>query len=102
MRLVVNSRVINEIVIDPHYEAKHSKVVNDEIILHVIRTHLDGGTFPVDDVGEQGHMYFTTEPVYYEGKPYRLVWLLPPEGDSMGVVNCFRRSDGKNKSNLPK
>ena len=102
MRLVVNSRVINEIVIDPHYEAKHSKSVNDEIILHLIRTHLDGGIFPVDGVGTQGHEYFTTEPLFYEGKPYRLVWLLPPEGDSLGVVNCFRRSSGKNKSNLSK
>ena len=98
----MNSRLINEIVIDPHYEIKHSKSVNDEIILHLIRTHLDGGTFPVDGVGDQGHKYYTTEPLFFEGKPYRLVWLLPPEGDSLGVVNCFRRSSGKNKGNLSK
>ena len=100
-RLVVNGRIINEIVIDSHYEVKYSSSINDEIILTLVSTFLDGGTFPVDGRGVEGHEYFTTEPLFYEGKPYRLIWLLPPEGDSLGVVNCFRRSYGK-KRHIPK
>jgi hypothetical protein len=100
-RLIVNGRVISEIVIDPHYEVKHLGSINDEIILDLIRIHLDGGIFPVDEVGKDGHEYFTTEPLYHQGKPFRLVWLLPADGDQLGVVNCFRRSYGKGKVRLP-
>ena len=99
--LVVNSRVINEIIIDSHYEIRHSKSVNDEMILELVRTYLDGGTFPEEQRGPQGHEYFAIEPLYYHGKPYRLVWLLPPGGDSLGVVNCYRRSYGKGKKRIP-
>lgn len=102
IRLTVNGRLIEEIVIDPHYEEKHSKAINDELILHLVSSHLDDGVFQPIAVGAEGHEYFSSEPLYCKGKPYRLVWLLPPIDGSLGVVNCFRRSYGKGKNHFPR
>ena len=91
----MNGKQITEVVIDSHYEAKHSGPVDDQVILHLVQTYLDGEVFPVNDIGDDGHQYFSAEPVFFNGKPFRLVWLLPPQGDYLGVINCFRRPDGK-------
>lgn len=49
VNLIVNGRQINEVIIDPHYELKHSESVNDKIILALVQK-LDGREFEPDDV----------------------------------------------------
>jgi hypothetical protein len=43
--LVVNDRKISKVIIDSHFEEKHSATVNDEIILALVQL-LHKGTYP--------------------------------------------------------
>ena len=87
----VNRTAFNEVVVDPHFEVKHSKAMNDEIILALVQ-NLDGRELEPVGVDSDGFCYFKTEPMYYRGKPFRLVWLIDPEKTYIGVLNCFRRT----------
>jgi hypothetical protein len=87
--LTVNDRLINEVVIDPHYEGKHSESISDEIILALV-AKLDGKTFDADDQDNE-YEYFKTEPIEYERKNYRLIWLLKDDCMFIGVINAYRR-----------
>ena len=53
--LVINGRRINEVIIDSHYETKHSDI-NDALILKLVSL-LDGREFEVayeiEEVGQQ-------------------------------------------------
>jgi len=97
VRLEINGRRINLAVIDPHYEVKHSSTVNDDVILSLLLA-LNSGEFEPEDVDEDGFEYYSTEPHYFDGKPYKLIWLLPRNEDYIGVINCYRRPYGKEKS----
>jgi len=90
VQLVVNDRQITEVVIDPHYEAKHTESVNDEIVLALVQK-LDGGIFDPDDVDDE-YQYYKTEPIEYASKNYRLIWLLKNDTMYIEVINAFRRS----------
>lgn len=90
VNLIVNGRQINEVIIDPHYELKHSESVNDKIILALVQK-LDGREFEPDNVDAE-YEYFKTEPVELGGKIYRLIWLLKDDCLFIGVLNAFRRS----------
>ena len=87
--IMVNDRPINEVIIDPHYEEKHSESISDEVILALVRK-LDGRIFDPDDMDDE-FQYFKTEPIELDGKNYRLVWLLKENSLFIGVVNAFRR-----------
>ena len=87
--IIVNFRSIKRLVIDPHYEIKHSDSINDEIILELVKM-LDGNSF--EPVAERdGFQYFKTEPMILNGVNYRLIWLLENDELYIGVVNAFRR-----------
>lgn len=45
--LTVNGRQINKVIIDPHYELKHSSSINDDVILDLVKL-LAGGNFEPD------------------------------------------------------
>lgn len=45
--LTINGRRLKKLVIDPHYEIKHSESVNDEIIIQLVN-ELDGGFYRVE------------------------------------------------------
>lgn len=66
----------------------HSESISDDLILNVVKT-IDGRFFEVaEELGD--FQYFKTEPVYFDDKPYRLIFLLYLYEDSLGVINCFR------------
>lgn len=85
----VNSRKINRVFIDSHYEAKHKNAVNDQLILRLVKS-LDGGTYPVQDRSAP-YEYFVTDMMELDGKLYKLVWLLEDDDLYIGVVNSYRR-----------
>lgn len=87
----MNRRVLKEVVIDSHFEEKHSESVNDAIILALVES-LNGSEFEAESVSADGFEYYVEDPRYLDRKPYRLVWLLHPKEDYIGIINCFRRS----------
>ncbi len=87
--ITVNSRNITSVVIDPHYELKHSDSVDDEIILILVQM-LDGQTF-TPEAERDGFQYFKTDPLELNGVNYRLIWLLEKNEIYIGVINAFRR-----------
>jgi hypothetical protein len=88
LKITINGRNLNRVVIDQHYRLKHGQSINDEIILDLVKT-LDGKKLPPEKIlGE--YEYFTAEPVYRLEKPYRVVLVLCLTDDYLGVVNAFR------------
>ena len=88
--VIINAIRFNEVIIDPHFELKHSKAVSDDIILLLIK-ELDGMYLEPDGIDSGGFKYFVTEPMFYKNKPYRLVWLIDLYASYIGILNCFRR-----------
>ena len=89
VQMVVNGRNINEVLIDSHYEQKHSDTINDRLILDLVQ--LLNEKFYTPHGEKSGFQYFVADPLVLEGLKYRLVWLLQNEKVYVGVVNAFRR-----------
>ncbi len=87
--ITVNSRSVTRVVIDPHYELKHSDSVDDETILNLVQL-LDGKTF-TPEAERDGFQYFKTDPLELNSVNYRLIWLLEKNEIYIGVINAFRR-----------
>lgn len=49
INIIVNNRNIKNLVIDPHYELKHSASISDALILELVKL-LDGGDFTPEAV----------------------------------------------------
>ena len=92
---VINNHNVSTVLIGRHYLIKHSKDMNDDLILQIISA-LDGLTFPVDST-TNGIDYFVADVEFgVPEKIYRIIWLF--EGDKMeilGVVNAYRRKRSK-------
>lgn len=86
--LVINGRPIHEIVIDPHYEAKHEDI-DDALILALV-CGLDGREFQAESRDGEWE-FFMLDRIDFQSKQYRLVWCLRDDCLFIGVVNCFRR-----------
>ena len=67
---MVNERRIHQVVIDPHYELKHSDSISDSLVIELVCL-LDGGDFTPEAV-TKGFEYYTTENLVLDGKNYRL------------------------------
>jgi hypothetical protein len=88
--IAVNGRRMRKLIIDPHYAAKHSRSVNDDLIIKLVHL-LNGGVFPVQ--GRRGpYEYFVTDRLMLGTKAYKLVWLLEDDQIYIGVVNAYRRN----------
>lgn len=76
-------------IIDPHYELKHSRSINDEIILALVKL-LHGFSYePV--AAKENYQYFNVDGLEYQGKRYRLIWVLEKDESYIGIINAFRR-----------
>jgi len=87
--ITVNERLITKVVIDPHYEIKHSDSISDKVILELVKL-LDGGIFPWQE-RNKAYEYFVTDGLRLNEKLYKLVWLLEDDELYIGVVNAYRR-----------
>ena len=76
-------------VIDPHYESKHSGSIDDQLILDLVKV-LDGKFYRAE-MDKGGFQYFVADPLEFRCATYRLVWLLEDDKLYIGVVNAFRR-----------
>jgi len=88
MRLPVNGRRIEEVIIDPHYEIKPADI-DDELILELV-SRLDGKEFQSEEREGEWEFYMPDR-IAHRGKQYRLVWCLRDASPFPGVINCFRR-----------
>ena len=87
--LIVNGRKVNEIVVDPHYEIRHKSAMSDDLIRELVGK-LSGLTFLPDATDLNGFEYFKTEPLWHDGRAFRLIWLTHPNETWLGVRNAFR------------
>ncbi len=85
--ILVNGVRISQVVIDSHYEEKHSSYMSDDLILKLV-AELDGRReLPDSKVGK--FSYFATL-IEISQKQYRLIWLLEDHSIYIGVVNAYR------------
>ncbi len=83
----VNGVKIVQVVIDSHYEAKHSAHMSDELILRLVG-ELDGRK-ELPEAHKGKYAYFATL-IELDDKQYRLIWLLEDHAIYIGVVNAYR------------
>jgi len=83
----VNGVRVTQVVIDPHYEAKHQASVTDRLILELVGA-LDGRE-EIPEAKSGAYSYFVTL-IEHGGKQYRLIWLLEDKEIYIGVVNAYR------------
>ncbi len=85
----LNGRRIKYVLIDPHYELKHSESMSDFIVMGLVAL-LDGDTFlPESEVGR--FEYFAKDGLILNCKSYRLIWVLEVDQFYIGVINAYRR-----------
>lgn len=85
--IVVNGQTVAQVVIDTHYEQRHSKSMSDPLILDLV-LKLDGRQ-EVPEARKGHYSYFATL-IEHRGKQYRLIWLLEDHAIYIGVVNAYR------------
>jgi len=90
LKLNINGRDLEKVIIDPHYEEKHADSVSDETILALVK-QLDGKTFGSIDKDSEGYMYFVNDHMEQDGRYYKLIWLLHDKELFVGIVNAYRR-----------
>lgn len=89
--VTINNNKIIKVLIGRHYELKHGKYINDDLILSLIKL-LDGKTFLVDSTSKGIEYYAADIEFGFPLKVYRLIWLF--EGDVfqiIGIINVYRR-----------
>lgn len=86
-RITINGIKVAQVIIDPHFEAKHADHITDRLILRLVK-ELDGRT-ELPDTKDGAYSYFVTA-VELDSKQYRLIWLLEDNAIYVGVINAFR------------
>lgn len=86
-KILLNDIIISEVIIDSHYEEKHNRYMNDDLILELVQ-QLDGRRELPDSL-QGSYSYFATL-VEYKKKKYRLVWLLENKTIYIGIINAYR------------
>lgn len=94
LRLTINHRPLNRVVIDSHYEQKHAATINDALILELVKG-LNGRTHESESITDEGWEIYVNDPLFLGQKPFRLVWCLHPDENYIGIINAFRRPHAK-------
>lgn len=89
--MTINKRRITKVIIDSHYEDKHSESIDDKIILRLVEK-LDGKLFEPEDRNGL-YSYFVTDKIELDQKPYKLIWLTEENKMYVGVVNAYRTKE---------
>lgn len=79
---------ITRVIIDPHYEEKHSSSISDNLILQMVQK-IDGLAL-IPDAVKPPYSYFIEE-IRLDGNLYKMIWLLEDHQIYIGVVNAYRR-----------
>ncbi|MFN8369560.1 MAG: hypothetical protein U0T83_02920 [Bacteriovoracaceae bacterium] len=87
LRVVVNNRVFNQVIIDQYYRVKHQEL-NDELILELVMK-IHNGIYLIEEV-KGDFNYFTIEPLFYGNFPFKLILFFGNDDDYLGVVNAYR------------
>ncbi len=87
--LKMNGEHFDELWIDPHYEEKHKDSINDQLILELAK-EVDGWLITLS-AEVSGYKFYEAEG-YYQGKAFRLILVIPPDGAYLGIRNAYRRS----------
>ncbi len=85
--ITINGLLVNQVVIDAHYEKKHKRYMNDELILNLVQ-ELNGRKEVPDSVSGP-YSYFATL-IEHKNKKYRLIWLLEDHAIYIGIINAYR------------
>ena len=93
VKIRLNRRTFNRVVIDDHYSIKHSRVMSDALILRLCKS-LDGEVLDYKSVTREGWQIMVKDPLFFEDKLYRVVLCTHPDEKYIGVINAFRRTDG--------
>ncbi len=91
LRVRLNRRLFNRVLVDDHYKVKHHRRMNDMLILRLVKS-LEGTLLDYQTVTTDGWQIMVKDPVYDEDKTYRLVLCTHPDENYIGVINAFRRS----------
>ena len=89
LHLRINNRLIRQVIIDSHYELKHAKSINDDLILDLVSLLNERSFDPEKTIGT--FQYFKADPIFFNGLSYRLIWVLEENKLYVGVINAFRR-----------
>ena len=88
--ITINGRIISRVTIDEHVR-KHPDI-SDELILKLV-AKLDGSRLVPEDA-KAPFEYFGTL-IEYEGKQYRMVWLLEKSEIYIGIITVYRDDRSK-------
>ncbi len=87
--ITVNGKKIYTVLIDAHYEAKHSASIDDDLILKLVN-QMDGWETEPDSQDSQ-FSYFVNDRMRLNKKLYKLVWLMEKNDSYIGIINAYRR-----------
>ena len=90
LNVCVNGTWFHDVLIDSHVMERHGSSIDDQLVLNLVEK-LHMGFYKVEDTDENGFDYFVNEELILDEKPYRLVWLMPPDKSYLGVRTAFRR-----------
>jgi hypothetical protein len=68
LRLTINGRALNRVLVDSHYEIKHHQSINDSLILELVKS-LNGRTFEADSITVEGWEIYANDPLYLGQNP---------------------------------
>ena len=84
--IIINSKSIEEIIIDSHVD-KHSDHISDELIIELVNELVH--TEHVPEGVKENFQYFVSE-ISHDYKLYKMVWLLEDHKFYVGVITAFR------------
>ena len=84
--IVINSTIIEEVVIDSHVD-KHSDHISDGLIIELVSELIH--TEHVPEGVKDNFQYFVSE-ISHDHKSYKMVWLLEDHKFYVGVITAFR------------